>query len=984
MKKVKSFLAGTLVLVVWALSLTAQNSVLSTGDWYKISTDEYGIYKIGYTDLQDFGIDPDEINPKFIRLFGNGNGMLPEDPEAPRYDDLQEIAIVVFGEDDEVFNPEDHILFYGEGPTEWQLNTETGYFGHETNLYTDRVCYFLNIGETEGARIETQYSTIIPHNYTSNSYHDYYVHELEMVNLIHSGKKWFGEELGDNPMISFDFTLSGLVLEDSIHLRAGGAARSSEQSSLLFKINANPVLSLSFPSVSYTNPASNFARSNENHASFLSDNTEIELIIEYSQPNDSSTAWLDFFTMNFKRSLSFNNEQIIFRDPESAGTGNITRFEISGSNGDFLVWNITDPIEPKKVDFQFGAGTAAFTLETDSLLEFVAAGENQYMQASFEGVIPNQNLHGLESPGLLIVTAEEFQIHAQQLADFRESNNDLSTLVTTPQEIYNEFSSGVQDVTAIRDFAKYMYEKDTLDGLKYLLLFGKASYDYKNITESNTNFVPVHETWESLNPISSACTDDYYGYFDNSPYLRLGIGRIPVKSADEGENCVQKLMKYETEIETTGNWRNDLCLIADDEDVNLHFAQLEQISQITDTTNSSINQKKIYLDAYPQMTDSSGAHIYPDVNEAITERINHGVLLLDYAGHGNHEQLAAEKILTPVDLTNWNNSSFFPFFLCATSDMNKFDEPEIISLGEQMVLMDNKGMIAVFAPTRPTYASPNYMISKEVIARLISDKQSTTGDIIKTSKNITGLGFNSKKYTLFGDPSMKLAIPQYEIQTLTINGIPAIQFSDTIAPGQELTIAGVITDNNGNPLNDFNGEIVTTVYDKPEVQSTHGNDPESTPAEFTVQETILTEVTTGVSAGSFEVTITLPQNLSEDYGYLKISHYAHDGLTDAQGHYSEIIAGGLSSGTGEHSMFGDIKIYPSPACNRIFVETGEFYSRLKIEIITPNGEVLQSVLLNDVKTTHREELDITEFGPGLYLLRITDGVQSAGYKVIKE
>jgi hypothetical protein len=93
--------------------------------------------------------------------------------------------------------------------------------------------------------------------------------------------------------------------------------------------------------------------------------------------------------------------------------------------------------------------------------------------------------------------------------------------VVTPGQIYNEFSSGRQDVTALRDFIRFLYRQG--DALRYVLLLGDASYDYKDRLAGNTNLVPTYESYQSLHPIFSFSSDDYFGFMDDGK----GSGRKP-------------------------------------------------------------------------------------------------------------------------------------------------------------------------------------------------------------------------------------------------------------------------------------------------------------------------------------------------------------------------------------------------------------------------------------------------------------------------
>ena len=118
--------------------------------------------------------------------------------------------------------------------------------------------------------------------------------------------------------------------------------------------------------------------------------------------------------------------------------------------------------------------------------------------------------------------------------------------MVNPFQIYNEFSSGAQDIVAIRDFVRMFYERATSvnDLPKYLLLFGDGSYDNKNRLTDNTNFIPTYQSVNSLSITGSLVSDDYYGLLDSTEgrwsagveYVDVGIGRFPVKTIEEADN----------------------------------------------------------------------------------------------------------------------------------------------------------------------------------------------------------------------------------------------------------------------------------------------------------------------------------------------------------------------------------------------------------------------------------------------------------------
>ncbi len=982
MKKNIRVLGVAMILLFGFTTMLAQNSVLSSGNWCKIAVENTGIHKITYDNLVSFGIDPGSINPKNIRIYGNGNGMLPEPVNVFRYNDLQENAIFVFGEDDEVFDQGDYILFYGESPTEWKLDDATGLFEHKVNLYSDLTYYFITVDLGSGKRIEEQYSTVIPPTFTTTSFNDYYFHEMELENLIHTGRNWYGERFEEITGYNFQVDFPNLKTNSAIYFEVNVIARSAITSNIAVSLENQQLLSLSIQPSS-SNPNGDFAKSRWDTAWFYSTNPELNLTFLYDQPTDSSIAWLGYFTLNARRNLVFDAGQMCFRDTQSPGPGKVTQFQVQTTNENVNIWNITDPLNPKHVNQNYSSGMIDFTFETDSLLEFIAFDGSQFYTPDFDEQLENQNLHGLEPVDLVVVTGQDFIIPAQQLADFRELHDGLSSVVVTPDIIYNEFSSGAQDITAIRDFLKNMYEQSNGENPKYLLLFGDASYDYKDRIENNTNFVPVWESSESLNPVGSFCTDDIFGILDDDNMLDIGIGRLPVKTFQEAQDMVTKIIYYSSDINSYGAWRNEICLVADDEDMNLHFNDSEKLGVQVDTAAPDFNIFKIYLDAYEQITTEEG-NFYPDVNQAITDKINSGVSIINYVGHGGYEALAHEKIFTENDINNWNNIQF-PVFVAATCDFGLFDDPDIHSLTEQSLLLADKGMIAVCAASRATYAGGNAVFQKHFFRFLLDKPTLPLGHVFSLAKNNTGSNDNTRKQILFGDPSMKITIPALTVLTEAINGQNILNPIDTVNPGEQVIVSGYIADPQGNTVYNFNGNLYVKIFDRADTVFTLGNDNSSFITEFIRQDSILLEMETVVLNGQFAFIFNLPYEMDEAYGNLKFSFYSVDFPNDASGHFFELIAGGQPSALFESPVEQFIlNFYPTITKDYLNYSVQQDIRSLAIDVFDITGKKVITFSSSNHLKGEQNRIDLTELQDGFYIINaIADG-QPIRWKVIKK
>jgi len=918
----------------------AQNSVLATGNWYKISVSNTGIYKITRNELSNMGIDVSSIDPRNIRIYGNGQGMLPESNSKFRYDDLQENAIFVEGENDASFDGNDYVLFYGESPDKWIYDTIDMNFHHSIHKYSDVNCYFIITDLGQGKRIELESSVSLPANKFINKFQDYAFHEKESVNLLKSGKKWYGEAFDILTSYGFSFTFPNIDVNSKVYLKTDIIARSNLNSTFNVTANGNNMVVI-VPSVNLDNYTGSYAKSSSDTTSFNTSGSTININITYNKPNTNSLGWLNYIEINAARNLIFSDGQMCFRNTESVGQDNISEFTLSNSSLSLNIWDITDPIEIKKIDASLSGNNLIFKLHTDSLKEFIAYDGSYFYTPNFLYKIENQNLHALDQYDMLVVSHPNFINEANQLAELHRNNDGLSVVIVTPQQIYNEFSSGIQDVTAIRDFVKMFYDRAGTDIDKmpeYLLLFGDGSYDNKNRITNNTNFIPTYQSENSLIVTASYVTDDYFGLLDDNEgsnangNLDIGIGRLPVKTTAQAKDIVNKIIRYTSKsnlacqntacssvyansISNYADWRNIVCFIADDEDSNSHINQSDALATLVDTIYKDYNVDKIYLDAYQQLSTPGGQR-YPEVNDAINKRVEKGALLINYTGHGGEVGWTHERVLEVSDINGWKNLNNMPVFFTATCEFSRFDDPERTSAGEYVVLNQNGGGAALFTTTRIAFSGSNYAINKSFynyVFKKIGDKFPCLGDIIKLSKIENASVPNLRNFVLLGDPAMQLAYPKYDVNTISINNCSLKTNYDTIKALSKVAVSGYVQDNIGNKLTDFNGVIYPTVFDKTSVITTLANDPASNPKNFYLQKNILFKGKVSVINGDFLFTFVVPKDIAYNYGIGKISYYAvNDDITnisDANGYYENIIIGGSNDSIEPDDIAPNIKLY---------------------------------------------------------------------------
>ncbi|MGM0409084.1 MAG: type IX secretion system sortase PorU, partial [Bacteroidota bacterium] len=499
------------------------------------------------------------------------------------------------------------------------------------------------------------------------------------------------------------------------------------------------------------------------------------------------------------------------------------------------------------------------------------------------------------------------------------TQDGLSVVITTPEQVFNEFSSGTPDAAAIRNFVRMIYQRPSpSDTLKYLLFIGDGSFDHKSITASNINFVMTYQSKNSLNPISSFVTDDFFGLLDATDYIEssnsglvdIGIGRLPVISVEEAQHMVDKIYSY-TDFNNKGDWINSLCFIGDDEDNNIHMRDADRLATYVDTVYPHFFLNKIYLDAFPQER-SATSESYPEVNRIINEQVNNGILIFNYTGHGGENGLAHERILTIDNINSWKNKNKLSIFMTATCEFSRFDNHKYVSAGERVLLNPNGGGIALFSTTRLVYSSPNYILNKNfyryVFEKNHKDNYYSFGDIMRLAKNTSGTTNNKRNFTLLGDPALKIPLAHFNVVTDSINHKDVNDYTDTLKALSKVTVHGHISDPGKNVVTNYNGIVYPMVLDKKRTITTLANDG-GTPMEFKSQNNILYKGKASVVNGQFQYTFVVPKDISYNFDKGKISYYSLSSNSDAKGFFNNFIIGGTDNEAKADNNGPAIKLY---------------------------------------------------------------------------
>ncbi len=889
-----------------------ENSVLASGRWYKLALSSTGVYKITYSELSAMGVDVASLDPHDIRIYHNGGGTLPLINNEMRYQDLAEIPIYVYGEDDGKFDVNDYIVFYGRGPVTWSLKNQI--YERNMNPYSDYSYAFLTIDLGEGKRIQYKDNVLGNADNVVTSFMDYQHVESDEYNLNNMGATWYFNKFDTETTASFTFNFPNLIKDRKCVLKSESASRNTISSaSLKYKANGTLVSNVSFTKI--TDYKTYAREGNTGNVYFNSNKDQITIDLEYVKSATSSEAWLDYVSVNAWRELRLSGGMLRFRNPECIDTAKIYRYEIRNASNSVMIWDVTNPVEPKKLTLELNSNIASFQVRGDENNEFIAFNGNDYYNASFVSMVQNQDLHSNYDIDYLIITHPNFYSQAERLKELHAYYDNLTIEIVTPQLIYNEFSCGALDVTAIRDYIKMIYDKSD-ERLKYVLLFGDASYDFRN-KSGMVCFVPSYQSVHSVSSYADVM-DDFFACLDGNEgdmsltnsnnLVDVAVGRMPVNSLEEAIVAVDKVETYMSKNEECmGPWRKHITFVTDD-DSNTYSNHAEQLEKIVrDGVGDDIIIDKIYLDAYPQVATSSGQRS-PECNAAITNRIELGTSIVNYIGHAGEVGWSEERIFTNEDINAMRNSPKLHLMITASCEFGRFDDHTRTSAGEYVFLNKYGGAIAMITAARVTYAPNNQNMFRRFYERMFyidEGEYATMGEMYVYAKQIND--DNSKDYHFFGDPALRLNFPTNRVELTYVNNHDITE-TDTIRALQKANIQGVIKDVDGNMMTDFDGVIHINLYDKEKNYTTQA-DQSGTPLNFKLRNSVIYSGKVPVTAGEFNAEFTLPKDINYSYGNGLMSFYAYSDNAEAQGSYSNFVVGGLNPDADGDDDGPEIELY---------------------------------------------------------------------------
>ena len=921
-------------------NIARTNSVLSSGDWYKFKIGETGIYKIDKNFLVRLGI-PANVDPRTIKIYGQGGKMLPLKNSDNTVFDLPEIAIQISGESDGQFNDSDYILFYGIGTKGW----DPVHASHN-NLYDDNSYYYITYGNGNGKRVTTMNQPNAGATVNYSSFDERVFHEQDLVNIAQLSRKWFGETFAATNQRTINLSLDQIDTAVPVRVEINAAASSVEVSSLAVNLNNQNIGTIELAKKdAFSVAAERFFR----YETTLSSATANISLAFNNNGIPSAVGYLDFVAIEYTKQLRGYGKQFGFRVKDAATQVGVANYTISNASSIAQVWDVTDPYNAQNI-----ANTSAnltFKAQLGEVKEYRAIDMSNLFtpEVITNSRVTNQNLKGnIFNDGdvdYLIICPDFLVTSANKLANFHRTSSNLNTKVVPLSLIYEEFSSGKQDVAAIRNFIRYVYMNASSENsrVKYVNLFGDGSHDYKNRIQNNTNVVPVfqamdnnlnHNDTRRFNFNDQICymTDDFYGLMDdnegqltnNQNYtgVDIALGRMLLSTVEQANNAVDKVVQYHQK-DNSGRWKNVYLALADDvdalSDVNLQVTLEEMVTKLVEA-KGAFNVRKVYTDSYVQEVVSGGPR-YPKAKEDFLNAFNSGALMINYLGHGGINGLAAERLLEMYDIDNLANTGKYPLFAIVTCEYTQFDKVTEISGGQRLFLKKDAGVISLLATTRKIGIGNAENFTKRVSEYLfnidgISSDNLTISEALRLTKN--SYASNEKAVVFYiGDPALKLGIPKPKVELTHVNGSLVQDFTGSLRALDLVKIGGSVTDASGSLMSGFNGELAIQIFDKEIERTTLGNDGVTNgqgliTMDFkTLGETIFRGNAT-VTNGKFEIEFVVPKDIKIAIGEGKASFYAvKEGqiLDDYTGYNNVLKIGGVNENAAEDNKAPQMKLY---------------------------------------------------------------------------
>ena len=915
------------------------NSVLSSGIWYKFAVDQTGAHIIDKAFLSQLGINTVGLNPRSIKIYGNGGHMIPYLNDDSQPLDPLENAIQVVGEEDGVFNDNDFILFYAEGPKGYDQVSDTF-----LNIYNDETFYYLTVGGNNGKRIQPFIQSSQPSDEILTTFKDTKFHELDEYSLAFVGRRWFGDKFDIERSKQFDFNFQNLVQSEPVNVKVIAASPSGSGSSMAVSVNGVQQATLTFPGVT------TFLADEAIYAGDItatSDNITVNL--EHDNfGNPLTEAYIDYIRLDAIRNLAFAGTQFQFQPNVANPASAVVTLNFDNAAAVQDIWEVSDLHNVKKIPNP-GLNNIAFKSVLSAGHKFQTVSNLNYFRPKTVSnpIVFNQNIKGtifnnangdFQDIDYLMLTPATHLLQANRLAQINRNVNGLNVKVVTIESIYNEFNTGNPDISAIRNFVKYVYNNASSPNnrVKYLCLFGDTSFDYKERIFPNTYNFPTWNAYSSFNLTDSFVSDDFFGMMDvgegnmvDSDRLDIAVGRIVADTPLKAQQMVTKVEQYYAQ-EALGSWRNNITMISDDVDEEWEKILQNTTDDIANTILAEkpfLNVKKVHSDSFVQESTAGGDR-YPEVKTIIADESEKGSLALIYFGHGGEDGIASERVFTTQEVVALRNICKYFLFVTVTCEFTKFDNPLRLTAGEYSYWNPQGGAIGLITTTRQIFVDvgtsfnitlAEYLFSYNPNDNFGPNEYPSVAEAVRLTKNDPRVSSTRQKMLIFsiGDPALKLAVPKSNIKLTKVNDVLIANQTEPLSALGYAKIEGEVTNEQGQLLSDYNGVLTTVLFDKNEQRSTLANDGTREGGsliklDFQNLGRTIYRGRASVTNGKFSFEFIVPRDIAIPVGNGRVSFYANKTntlLDQAGASIDELKIGGINLNAPEDNIGPKITLH---------------------------------------------------------------------------
>jgi hypothetical protein len=898
----------------------------STGNpWVKIFTAARGMYRVTYEALVSAGIDAGSLDPATVRLYGGGGLVLDEDVDVLDLPGWMEQVAVEVEDSDGVFGAGDAFVFFGQGVDGWADDygrpaDRERWLEHE---YTSENVYWLTWGGTWNEPVRRISPRAVPPStapplrafdervhYERNREHDTAPWENH-----YRWEKWWYQLLSDqpnDPERTYGATLTDPDTTAAMRLwaRFWGANVSNgyvRDHFLRVTVNGELVDSRSWDYIRRQDVVVSGTWGRRSNVMGVTVPTQIDTTND-NRVDQVLLAWYEF---DYTRRLRAPDGLLEFSSPESPGP---VTMAVTGlvTGAPHRLFDITDRFAPVSltgtvVSASTDADSLAFTDPLGgSPRRYLLVRPTKYLAPAriAADALPVSLLRERgDRVDYIIITHESFGDAAALIRDLRGTRiqgiADPRVAVVGIQDVYDEFSWGLPDVSAIRNFLEWAYLHwnggDPGVHPTYALLLGDATFDPRDFDRNGaTSYVLAYGNARGTDfglGTPQYVTDDWFAYFDGpfDEVAEMIVGRLPAATTAEANAMAAKTVRYETQPLRDG-WAARTLVVADDicqaghpDGLGYtHTRQSESLERYY--IPRPLDRVKLYLLEYGS---SCSMLQKPAAQADLVDRIEEGAWILNFIGHGGSTQLADERVLARENVAGLTNLDRLPFFLTASCTVGKVDSEEE-GLGEAMVKHANGGSVATFAATQLASAVENERLNKTVMQLLfprgpaLADTITTVGFATVTAKNTVRLG-TSFRYLLQGDPALVLAVPDLRVDVSMTHAAPlrpgAVQ--DTLRRGEIVHVSGVVRGPAGDVASDFNGRAAILASDS---EILRRSVPGDALTYYYLPGPAMYRGDVPVAAGQFDATFVVPWSTNSDpRGFGRIRAYVTSSSTDGIG-----------------------------------------------------------------------------------------------------